>query len=200
VALLVNVGLFERVTGGYRVHDYHDFNDTREEALTKRETSREQHRQAGIASGRSRRVERNSNGAVERPLNPIPSHPIPSQKAAAAPDARSKHPIYTSDRFVVFEWQFDDLGRMLGSHLDAFDLHAFFDRLTQQSRAQGLIVPKEEVWKWLQAEVLTEAKRRGLPIVGAFIAEKLRGCKHDPTCVDAAEHTKRDLADRRRVS
>ena len=72
---LVSVGLFDVVQGGYRVHDYHEFNDTREEALQRREAVRAQRRHAGIASGRSRLVQRNSNGAVERTLNPIPSHP-----------------------------------------------------------------------------------------------------------------------------
>lgn len=78
--------------------------------------------------------------------------------------ARSKRPIYQSDRFVVFEWQFDDLGRLLGSHLDAFDLHAFFDALSKQSRDAGLIIPQRDSGAWLQHQVLTEAQRRGLPI------------------------------------
>jgi uncharacterized protein YdaU (DUF1376 family) len=90
-----------------------------------------------------------------------------SQKAAAPTEARSKRPIYTSDRFAVFEWQFDDLGKMLGGHFEAFDLHAFFDALSQQSRASGLVIPKLEAWPWLQAQVLAEAKRRKLPIASA---------------------------------
>lgn len=32
-AQLVTVGLFERVDGGYRIHDYHDHNWTKEEAI-----------------------------------------------------------------------------------------------------------------------------------------------------------------------
>lgn len=60
---------------------------------------------------------------------------------------------------------------MLGPHLDGFDLHAFFDALTQKSRADGLIIPadREARWRWLQAQVEAEAKRRKLPIAGATI-------------------------------
>jgi uncharacterized protein YdaU (DUF1376 family) len=88
--------------------------------------------------------------------------------AAETPtNGRSKRPIYTSDRFAVFEWQLDELGRTLGSHTEAFDLHSFFDGLSQQSRDSGLVIPRDDVWPWLQAQVLTEAKRRGLPIASA---------------------------------
>lgn len=104
-------------------------------------------------------------------------------------DARSKRPIYQSDRFVVFEWQLDDLGRMLGSQLDNFDLHAFFDGLSQQSRTQGLVIAREDVWAWLQAQVKSEAKRRGLPMAGATVVAKPSGCRHVPPCVDDATHT-----------
>lgn len=89
------------------------------------------------------------------------------KRTAAVPNARSGHPVYTSDRFAVFEWQFDELSKMLGGHFEAFDISAFFDALTQQSRTDGLVIPKAEAWAWLQAEVLAEAKRRGLPMASA---------------------------------
>lgn len=119
------------------------------------------------------------------------------EEVAAPPvvDARSKRPVYKSDRFVVFEWQLDDLGRMLGSHLDAFDLHQFFDDLSKQSRDAGLVIPKLEVWTWLQRQVLAEAKRRGLPIInGATQSTRPANCRHtDPPCADEAMHTSRYL-------
>lgn len=87
--------------------------------------------------------------------------------ANANPDARSKRPVYTSDRFAVFEWQFDELSKMLGPHFEGFGLDAFFDDLTQQSRASGLVIPKANCWEWLQAQVLAEAQRRKLPMASA---------------------------------
>jgi hypothetical protein len=56
---------------------------------------------------------------------------------------------------------------MLGSHFESFDLHAFFDDLSQQSRSSGLVIAKAEAWAWLQVEVLAEAKRRGFPMASA---------------------------------
>lgn len=78
-----------------------------------------------------------------------------------------KRPIYTSDRFAVFEWQLEELERILGPHYLEFDLHHFFDDLSQRSRADGLVIPKGDVWGWLQSQVLSEARRRGLPIATA---------------------------------
>jgi uncharacterized protein YdaU (DUF1376 family) len=78
----------------------------------------------------------------------------------------SRRPVYQSDRFVVFEWQLDELGRTLGPHLDGFDLHGFFDDLSQRSRSHGLVIPsdRDARWKWLQGQVEAEARRRGLPM------------------------------------
>jgi hypothetical protein len=87
--------------------------------------------------------------------------------ANANPNARSKRPVYTSDRFAVFEWQLDELSKMLGSHFEAFELDVFFDALTQKSRADGLVIPRDEAWPWLQAQVLAEVKRRNLPVASA---------------------------------
>ncbi len=84
----------------------------------------------------------------------------------------SKRPIYQSDRFVVFEWQLDNLTRSLGEHADAFDLHAWFDTLTQRSREHGLVIPKR-CDDWLQAQTIAEAQRRGLPVAtGAAVLGK----------------------------
>lgn len=90
-------------------------------------------------------------------------------------DRGSRRPIYTSDRFAVFEWQLDELGMMLGAHLCDFDLHSFFDDLTQRSRADGLVIPKQNAWPWLQSQVLAEAERRGLPIAQASSSDASLG-------------------------
>lgn len=159
---------------------------------------------AGRAGGKASAAKRRSNkdlvlndrvAVLEQcstVVNRIEKNGIEQNGIELAPpriDARSKRPIYQSDRFVVFEWQFDDLGRMLGSHLDNFDLHAFFDSLSQQSRTQGLVIPREDAWVWLQAQVKSEAKRRGLPMAGATVVAKPSGCRHVPPCVDDATHT-----------
>jgi hypothetical protein len=140
---------------------------------------------AGKKGGRAKAQKGKENGAGLATANPSqavakPDHSFVSQAvsqsvsqiqtqrpAASIADARSKRPVYTSDRFAVFEWQLDDLSKMLGSHYESFDLHAFFDALSQQSRTSGLVIPRSEVWDWLQAQVLSEAQRRKLPIASA---------------------------------
>lgn len=81
-----------------------------------------------------------------------------------APTARSKRPIFTGQRFTVFEWQLEDLMRMLGRHTDAFDLHAWFFDLDAQAANSHQVIPLRDGGRWLQAQTLAEAKRRGLAI------------------------------------
>jgi hypothetical protein len=65
---------------------------------------------------------------------------------------------------VVFEWQLDDLMRLLGSHTEPFDLHAWFSTLDARAVASDCVIPQRDNGAWLQSETLTEAARRGLPI------------------------------------
>ena len=56
---LTEVGLWERTTGGYRVHDFHDFNPTADEVKAKRVAERDAKARAGrlggLRSGEARR-------------------------------------------------------------------------------------------------------------------------------------------------
>ena len=79
-------------------------------------------------------------------------------------NARSKRPIFSGQRFVVFDWMLEDLARTLGSHTDAFDLHSWFFDLDAKAVKSKLVMPKAEQWPWLQAELLAEAAKRHLPI------------------------------------
>lgn len=214
---------------GFKMHDYLEHNDSREQVLA-RFADAEAAKDAGKAVTRERMArwrdlkkakrdalvtvpvtvpvtltERNNKRDSDRnkavtvtvvtPLLRSSSDPDPDpEEKKKSSSGGSKRPIYTSDRFVVFEWMLDDLGRMLGAHLDAFDLHQFFDSLSKQSREQGLVIPKLQVWPWLQAQVLREAKRRGLPIInGVAVPSRPANCRHTPACVDDVEHTSRYL-------
>lgn len=85
--------------------------------------------------------------------------------AAATPtDARSKRPIFQCERFVVFEWQFADLRRLLGSAFEDFDIHQWFFDLSERADKAGLVVPQRDGGKWLQEQTLAEAQRRGLAV------------------------------------
>jgi len=80
---LVDVGLFERVEGGYRVHDYHAHNATAEEARQQRAKVSAQRAEAGRAGGVRSGIARRSNEANSKQnpsnaskQNEAPSHPI----------------------------------------------------------------------------------------------------------------------------
>lgn len=82
-------------------------------------------------------------------------------------DARSNRPIFRGQRIVVFEWQLDNLTRMLGAHADAFQLDAWFDALDARAVQSREVIPQRDKGAWLEAQTLAEAKRRGLPIASA---------------------------------
>lgn len=195
---LVKAGLLEQTTGGYQIHDYLEFNDSAEVVKQKREVDRVRKESERSPKGIRPESARNPSGVLARAPA---SHPIPSLEEErknnklvrdagvsttssartgngnGGSDTRSRRPIYQSDRFVVFDWMLDDLTRLLGSHTDTFDLHAFFDTLTQQSRSAGLVIPQRDSGAWLQAQVLAEAQRRGLPIATAPPPPTTRGNK-----------------------
>ena len=100
----------------------------------------------------------------------------PSGKSVPPPaDARSKRPIFTGQRFKVFEWQLDDLRRMLGPHFDDFDMHEWFFRLDAESERAGIVVPQRDGGAWLQAQTQQEAIRRGLPVASVASNPKTAG-------------------------
>lgn len=159
----------------FKMHDYLDHNDCREAVLkrfavadVKREESRQRQQDFRARRNAERNALHNSPSNVHVTLMSQgeqiqiqnQNQKVQEHKSGGG----SKRPIYTSDRFCVFEWQLDELSRILGPHVEAFDLHAFFDLLTQQSRTHGLVIPKAEVWPWLQAQVSAEARTRGLPM------------------------------------
>jgi hypothetical protein len=113
----------------------------------------------------------NSGSSSSTPSpTPTPTPFVGSNRTEPAVDARSKRPIFKGQRFVVHEWQLDDLRRMLGSHTEAFDLHAWFFDLDAKAAAAGVVVPQRDGGRWLQDEALAEASRRGIPIAASTAA------------------------------
>ncbi len=98
---------------------------------------------------------------------------VAKSKKEHAPSARSKRPIFTGTRFVVFEWQLDDLRRLLGAYLDEFYIDEWFHTLNQRCEKNGDVIPQRDGGKWLQEQTLQEAQRRGLPISSAMSAKAL---------------------------
>lgn len=136
---LVRVGLFEREEKGYRIHDYHHYNPTREQALKVRGEKHEAKVKAGRI-GAAQRWQKDSTHIAERNSTPIaPSHPIPSQekkqpsavgRPKAPPDPRVKEFLawfqseYTARRSgapYLVKW--DKHGALVKPMLHAVDLN-----------------------------------------------------------------------------
>jgi hypothetical protein len=59
----------------------------------------------------------------------------------------------------------------LGSHADAFALDEWFWKLDALAVKQGLVIPKRDGGEWLQAQLLAECQRRGIPLRMASAAD-----------------------------
>lgn len=161
--LLLDARLWDgQPDGSVHVHDYLQWNESKEQVLKSRQIARERldkHRQM-------KRVSPVQGEIMSTPHHTTP-HPIrPTEQAGddGGARARSKRPIFRSERFVVFEWMLDDLRKLLGPHFEAFDVHAWFFELAERANREGLVVPQRDGGKWLSEQTLREAQRRGLMV------------------------------------
>ncbi len=175
VKRLVSAGLFDKVPGGFMVHDYHDYNETREEALTRKRELSEQRAAAGriggLRSGLTRRghkeanTEANVKQLAEAKRSPDPTRPIPSPRRTEEErrpllPARGGPPMNLGlKRLKVWRWMLEDLIDTLGAHAVAFDVEAW---LLDLDAKETRVV--ESTWPWLKDELVLEVRRRGLPV------------------------------------
>lgn len=94
ISLMVEAGMWDEVPGGYRIHDYHDYQPSKEQVLQEREGNRKRQ-----AAWRERNAVTNSvsndatNGPVTGAPYPVPvPEPDPETEGANAPNARAKEP------------------------------------------------------------------------------------------------------------
>ncbi len=182
--------LWEVLDGvGWQMHSYLDHNEcgaAQIQRIFEAQVKRQQDRDRMARWREAKKARHDEPGAVDvtpavtrdnvpsvTPVTPLSrsdqntepkiQNPEEERTGPPPPEARSNRPIFRGQRITVFEWQFDDIGKLLGPHLDAFDLHAWFYALDARCLAEGLILPRDG-GRWLQAEVLAEAQRRGLPL------------------------------------
>jgi hypothetical protein len=197
--------LWESHPIGFKMHDYLEHNDCRDEVLQRLQDAKdaaELRKEANKDRQRKFREERREKlealrNARNAPVTRYVTHPVtvtvtqsnalshtpteaeveavsetdlkdPPPPALAprafAPTARSKRPIFSGNRLVVFEWMFDDVVKMLAPYAEDFGLDEWFNELDQRAVASGQILPKDDKGAWLQARTLEEAQRRGLPL------------------------------------
>lgn len=107
-----------------------------------------------------------SASASASPTATAPATPTASATAGEPPpNGRSKRPIFSGQKIVVFDWMLEDCVRTLGNLLPQFDLHEWFFQLDGEAMAHNFVVPKRDGGAWLQAQLIAEARRRGLPLI-----------------------------------
>ena len=92
--------------------------------------------------------------------------------------SEKKRPRFSGQRFAVFDWQHVEHQRILGAHADAFDLDGWYRELDGRVVQ---VVPKRDGGAWLDAQLMAEVRRRGLPMEEAPERQS-PSCPHDPPC------------------
>lgn len=188
---LVTAGLLQADKEGVSVHHYLDHNESRSEALARRERTRSERaaagRLGGIRSGKARTgqldeanpkqtaskaeatVEANAKQTLEAKRSPNPNpnpNPVPQQKA---PAARPR----TFGRIDLHRWQLDALLAMLGPLAADFELDAWVFNLSARADERKLVLDRKTVWPWVQSELRAECERRGLTVATAAAVPQL---------------------------
>ncbi len=118
---LVTAGMWERTDGGYQIHDFLDYNDSREEVTAQRAAARERMREhRRNRNGSSDDVPANLAGSSDdvpvprgRPRAPAPQrsrpvpsrpYPVPSEEGAREADVAAAPPRPPSPRQTVVAW------------------------------------------------------------------------------------------------
>lgn len=157
----------------FQIHDYHQWNDSRETVLAKRSSARDrakksrdsQHQRAphgaGVTTPHSAGGDVGSNslssleGVQGKPSAPTPHWPGNSNRA-----------MYRGRNFTVLEWQVDRCMQTLASHSDTFGLDDWFQWLDNDITRQKIAVNPKKFGDYLHERLLLECRTRGIPIAG----------------------------------
>lgn len=207
---LVVAELWLREEGGYRIKDYLEYNQSRNQVIAKR--ADDLRRKSKIPRGIHAESGRIPNDPTRAPANP--SHPIYKKNTLSNAREAREGPIFQGQRFVVWQSQHDKFTRILGTDADAFALTDWYFKLDQKWAAKGAAdtVSKD----WLEQQLRIEARNRGLLLGSQQDMDRrangnghrptppnVKGrtsCQHDPPCANTRECTKRTINDNRKNS
>lgn len=222
---LVEVGLFDRAEGGYVVHDYHDYNDTREEAQQRRGDLSGKRAMAGRLGGlRSAEVRRvaaeankqaNTQQESEAKRSPFPSLPIPIEEKNVSRTASAKRVVDLWNLIVtppitqVTKLTADRISKINARLKASPDLAAWRTVIAWINRQDWCRAPgtgEHPNWTasldWLCKsdgtfqKWLERAEQASVPRQ-AHQEKRPRNCQHEPPCVDDATHTKRFMSEQK---
>lgn len=185
VQILVDAGLWEATDGGYRIHDYLKYQQSRETVEINRmqlhAVRSEAGRRGGLASQAKQANGKQTASKQDNQLldkqnkqtpSPIPSPPIPERKETeknAPPPAPSplvmspidyqkalEYNAFVGSRLLVPKKLHGDFRRDLGGENPEAALMAWYDQVNEEIElSREAILP--DVWKWLTARFKTWA-------------------------------------------
>lgn len=161
---LVSAGLWADSGDAYEVHDYLDWNNSREFVNAERERARDR---ARSSRGRAAHVQRTSSIGVDvgvRTDDQIQKH---DQSLSVSEGVQGKPSLPKTSgrqmgRIFLHRWQLDELIATLGAHAAGFALDEWLDDLSRRPD----VLPANR-WAWVKAELQAEVQRRGLPVATA---------------------------------
>jgi hypothetical protein len=106
IGLLLEAGMWEQVNGGYLIHDYHDYQPSKEEVESERASARD--RMAALRSGRrvSSDDVRPNNGRSSSTPVPVPERSSSSRRASEEPP-----PVVDSEEDARFAAVWQEIAR-----------------------------------------------------------------------------------------
>jgi hypothetical protein len=160
--------LWERIESfGFKVHDYLDWNDSREVVEQKRAGGRrrvQQHREQSSTSFTVSEVDQcNALRNAHTPSGVVLSEAL-VRSSEGEPERKSSPPTRSgrnAGRIFLHRWQQDALVDIIGPHVDVFALDEFLDNLNAKIATAAL--PRDP-WKFVQSELHSELSRRGLAV------------------------------------
>lgn len=167
--MLVTVGLWDEADGGYRIHDYHNYQPAKEEVERRRSNRRDAGRVGGQRSGETRRTKQGDEAKLKQDAspktNPVPSRPVPeervTQNVTLSPRGRpSIHQRQNAriqnngDPMPLWDWQFtkfqDALRPKFGE--DAYtETMAWVHKVGDELLASGHPINVSDPVKWWDA-------------------------------------------------
>lgn len=210
--VLVGVGLWEPVEGGYRVHDYLDYQQSREQVETKMAQRREHARAAAHARWHAQSIapsiptalpaacstdarDMHTNTSthtpeIQRSSDVVAAVPAPDKSRAKG----HRGHFYCGHRFCVPAFLFEEFDRQLGG-ADIERAQRWMKELDRRATESGVVI-EDEIAYVRQAfrDALKNNRRHGLIEANERVENILETCPHIPRCTGSrACQTLRDL-------
>ncbi len=87
-------------------------------------------------------------------------------------NGQKRKPRISGRALTVHDWMHDECAKTLGAYAEDFGLDDWFWKLDELAWREGLVIPKRDGGAWLQAELVAEAQRRGLPLRFATVPKE----------------------------